>query len=107
MSDFEFAKDEVNSQLEATNKLLLQMNKNQRESNKNLIRSLIIVVVCYTVIVVTMIIGFFVYESQFEYMDTLTTETIDKTYEQEVSGDNSSINNVEGDQYNDNATHNE
>lgn len=41
-------------------------------------------------------------ESQFEVTDTVTTE---KTITQEVSGDESDI--VNGDQYNDNAVHNQ
>ena len=51
-----------------------------------------------------MTIGFFWYESQFEVTeDIATTETIT----QEVSGENSEINNVDGNLYKDNATHNE
>ena len=50
-----------------------------------------------------MIVGFFVYESQFE-TEAIETQT---TITQEVSGDGSDINNVDGNQYNDNATHNQ
>ncbi len=47
-------------------------------------------------------VGAFVwYESQFDYVWEETGQT------QEVNGDNSNINNVEGDQYNDNAVHNQ
>lgn len=99
-------------ELTTTNKLLLEMNKNQRKSNKNIVKVSITGFVCLTAIIVSMIIGFFVYESQFEYVDTHTTtsdsyNTESKTYDQSVSVENSSINNVEGNQYNDNATHNE
>ena len=49
------------------------------------------------------IVGAFLwYESQWEYettTETVTTQTVD--------GENSQINNIDGDQYNDNATHNE
>lgn len=45
--------------------------------------------------------SFLWYESQWEYVTTTTTTT------QEVEGEGSSINNVQGDQYNDQATHNE
>ena len=45
--------------------------------------------------------SFLWYESQWEYATTTTTTT------QEVEGEGSSINNVQGDQYNDQATHNE
>lgn len=101
--------EETFEQLQATNKLLLKMVKNQKENNKNTIRVFIVTVVCYTILLISMVVGFFVYESQFEIVDTVTEETVTETttYDQEVSGENSSINNVEGNQYNDNATHNE
>jgi hypothetical protein len=64
----------------------------------------VIIVVCFTVIIGSMIGGFFWYESQFEYDEVYTTtEQVD----QEVSGSNSSINNIEGNQYNGNAIHND
>ena len=50
-----------------------------------------------------MTIVFIIYERQFEVTEKIVTET--KT-EQEVSGDGSSINNVEGNMYKDNAIHN-
>ena len=96
--------EEKNKQVEATNKLLLQMVKNQKENNKNMIRVFIITMCCMTILLVSMIIGFFVYESQFETELETTNET---TITQEVSGEDSTINNVEGNQYNDNATHNQ
>lgn len=96
--------EEKNKQVEATNKLLLQMVKNQKENNKNMIRVFIITMCCMTVLLVSMVVGFFVYESQFETELETTTET---TITQEVSGEDSTINNVEGNQYNDNATHNQ
>ena len=96
--------EEKNKQVEATNKLLLQMVKNQKENNKNMIRVFIITMCCMTILLVSMIIGFFVYESQFETELGTTNET---TITQEVSGEDSTINNVEGNQYNDNATHNQ
>lgn len=96
--------EEKNKQVEATNKLLLQMVKNQKENNKNMIRIFIITMCCMTILLASMIIGFFVYESQFETELETTTET---TITQEVSGEDSTINNVEGNQYNDNATHNQ
>lgn len=96
--------EEKNKQVEATNKLLLQMVKNQKENNKNMIRVFIITMCCMTILLVSMIVGFFVYESQFETELETTTET---TITQEVSGEDSTINNVEGNQYNDNATHNQ
>ena len=85
--------EEKNKQVEATNKLLLQMVKNQKENNKNMIRVFIITMCCMTILLVSMIVGFFVYESQFETELETTTET---TITQEVSGEDSTINNVEG-----------
>ena len=96
--------EEKNKQVEATNKLLLQMVKNQKENNKNMIRVFIITMCCMTILLVSMVVGFFVYESKFETELETTNET---TITQEVSGEDSTINNVEGNQCNDNATHNQ
>ena len=97
-------RNECDEQLEATNVLLLDMVKNQKEGFKRMFKVFITTIVCMTLLLITMVIGFFWYESQFEVTDAVTTETITT---QEVSGDDSTINNVEGNQYNDNATHNE
>ena len=56
--------------------------------------------------------SFLLYESQFEYgattKEVITTETTDNSViTQEVNGENSEVNNVEGDMYRDNSTHNE
>lgn len=99
-----FNEEMSREQMEATNKLLLEMAKNQKENIRNIIRVFIITIFCYTLILISMVVGFFVYESQFE---TIETETITETVTQEVSGENSTINNVEGNQYNDSSTHNE
>lgn len=92
---------ETFEQLQATNKLLLKMAKTQKDNIKNLIKVFIVTVICYTALLISMVVGFFVYESQFD------TEYVKETVTQEVSGENSNINNVDGDQYNDNAVHNE
>lgn len=92
---------ETFEQLQATNKLLLKMVKTQRESYRNTTKAYIITITCYTLLMISMVIGFIVYESQFD------TEYVKETVTQEVSGENSNINNVDGDQYNDNAVHNE
>ena len=91
------------TQEEATNKLLLDMVKNQKEYINGIFKILIITLICYTLILISMIVGFFIYESQFE-TEVVETQT---TITQEVSGDGSDINNVEGNQYNDNAIHNQ
>ncbi len=84
--------------------LLVQVVQNQRNNAKTLIKLIVILSICFTVIIASMIVGFFWYESQFEYVDTYTY-TEETT--QEVDGDNATINNVEGNQYNDSAIHNE
>lgn len=99
------------NELETTNRVLLELSKNQKENNKSLLKVLIINMICYTLLLMTLIIGFFVYESQFDIVYGTETEdaieTITETTTQEVFGENSNINNVEGNQYNDNAVHNE
>lgn len=93
---------ETIEKIEVTNKLLVDMVKNQKESSKSLFRVFIVTVCCFTVLLVSLIIGFFYYESQFEVTDKVTTKI-----EQEASGSDSSINNIEGNQYNDSAVHNQ
>lgn len=96
-------KDQV-EQAQAMNELLLEIVKGQREVNKKNLKVFIATIVCYTLLLISMVVGFFVYESQFE--TAYTTETVTTTT-QEASGENSEINNVQGNMYNDNATHNE
>lgn len=91
-------------QSQATNRLLLEMVKMQKTNMTSFVRVLILILVCYTTILVSMIAGFFWYESQFEVTEQVVTET---TTTQEVSGEASEINNVQGDMYKDNATHNQ
>lgn len=93
-------------QIEATNKLLLEMVKNQKENAKNLIRVFVITIICYTILLISMVAGFFVYEIDYETKECVTKE-VTETITQEVSGENSTFNNVEGNQYNDSLTHNE
>ena len=73
--------EEKDIQVEATNKLLLQMVKNQKENNKNMIRVFIITMCCMTILLVSMIVGFFVYESQFETVteDSLKSIELEQT----------------------------
>lgn len=72
------------------------------ESKKRECKMFFIALVCSLVINVIIVVAFLYYESQWEYTDTITTTT-----EQEVSGTDSEINNVEGNRYKDNSTHNE
>lgn len=99
--------EKENEQLEqsqAVNAMLLEMVRNQRGNNKCILKVFVITIICYTALLVTMVVGFFVYESQFEVTEQIVTET---TTAQEVSGENSEINNVQGNMYKDNATHNQ
>lgn len=100
--------DRIESEIKDTNdafdEVLLEVVKNQRRTNKALMRAFIAVIICYSLIVISMIIGFFWYESQFETKETVTTT---ETVTQSVDGENSEINNIEGNMYKDNAVHNE
>lgn len=86
-------------QAKALNEVLIQMVHNQKEAMKNLIRVFVVTIVCYTLILISGIAGFFWYESQFE-VTSETVTTVTETYEidQETSGENSTINNVQGEQ---------
>ena len=97
--------DRQTEQIELTNKLLLDMIKNQKKNMSNMCRIFVISTCCLTIIIVSMVVGFFVYESQFEVTEAITTTT--ETITQEVSGTDSEINNIEGNLYRDNTTHNE
>lgn len=90
----------MNNDLEITNKLLFEMVKNLKQTNKNITKAFITTVICLTVMIAIGIAGFFWYESQFELQDEYSVE-------QEASGDEAEINNVLGNMYKDNATHNE
>lgn len=97
-------KEETLEQSQAMNQLLLEMVKTQKNNTKSLIRVFITTIICYTMLLIAMTIGFFWYESKFEVTDEIVTT---ETTTQEVSGENSEINNVDGNVYKDNATHNE
>lgn len=71
-----------NVQIESMNKLLIEMVKNQKENINHLVKVFIITIVCYTVLLLGMVVVFYMYESQFEVEET---ETI--RYEQETSSD--------------------
>ena len=64
---------------------------------------LFLVALLVSLFINVLIVGMFIwYELQWEYQETIATVT-----EQEVSGTDSEINNVDGNQYNDNSAHNE
>lgn len=56
--------DEALRQSQAMNQLLLEMAKTQKENNRATVRVLIIFIVCYTMLLMTLIVGFLWYESQ-------------------------------------------
>lgn len=94
-----------NERLSAVNKILLDTAKNQESLIKHFRKMLIAITISFTIIICSMVGGFFYYESQFETIETTTTTT---TTDMSTSGENANINNVtNGDMYNDNATHNE
>lgn len=99
--------DNQYEQLHALNELLKDHNQFQADVIKHLRTTIVIIVICFTVIICTMICGFFYYKSQFE-----TTSTISKTEttstELKTEGENANINSVVGgNMYNDDAVHNQ
>lgn len=91
-------------QLEALNKLLREYSSSQFEIIKHLKMALTIVAACFTLIICSMVFGFFYYESQFDTARSVTEST---TTEMKTEGENSNINSVtNGDMYNDAAVHN-
>ena len=94
--------EHLEKQNEQLNNLLLDVVKSQKKSYKSLVTVFIVTVISLTLIICTMIFSFSWYESQFE-----TTEETKTEITQTVDGENSSINNVTGNQYNDNAIHNQ
>lgn len=84
--------------LSATNELLKDSIKVQNENYNSLKKLFIIVVASYTVILTAMVAGFFVYEGQYD---------TERTMEVYTEGDSANANVVEGNQYNDSATHNQ
>lgn len=79
----------------ALNKVIINLLKQQRKTNKRMLIALIVSILVNLAIVG----GFLWYESQWEYTETKETT-------QEVSGNDSDINNVSGNQYKDSAIHN-
>lgn len=88
--------EEALNQSLALNKVIINLLKQQRGTNKRMFIALIVSILVNLAIVG----GFLWYESQWEYTET-------KEITQEVSGNDSDINNVSGNQYKDSAIHNE
>lgn len=87
--------------LVAANKMLVDYQKESRKQNKRMYRIILALITGMILECVVLVGGFIWYESQFEYADS---DVITEEYSTE--GDNANINKVEGNQYNDNATHN-
>ena len=94
--------EHIDNHCDKINDILVEIIKYQKKSFKTLEIVFIATIISLTIIICGMIGCFTWYESQFE-----TTETTRTEITQEVDGENSSINNVSGNQYNDNAIHNE
>lgn len=89
----------------ALNKITMKLL--EKKHKEDILTKIILLV---SILVNLIIVGIFVaYESQFVVVpgttETVTTSTTTTT--QDVDGENAQINNVQGDQYKDNATHSE
>lgn len=89
-------------------KLMSDVQSEYLKSNKTKDKIIVLLIVLMFLEAAVFFGGFVWYESQFEYVET--TEDAESV-NLDTSGDNASIdydyNNVDGNQYNDNATHNE
>lgn len=89
-------------------KLMSDVQSEYLKSNKTKDRIIILLIVLMFLEATVFFVGFVWYESQFEYVET--TEDAESV-SLDTNGDNASIdydyNNIDGNQYNDNATHNE
>lgn len=96
--------EELSKRLEESqliNGILLDTAKSQKKIIKEFKVILITLIICFTLFCSVAVVGFFWYQSQFE---TVTTETVEVRTESENA--NAILNEVEGNQYNDNAVHN-
>lgn len=87
-------------------KLMQDVQSEYLKSNKTKDRIIVLLIVLMFLEAAVFFGGFVYYESQFEYVETIEDE---KGIDLNTEGENASIDydNVEGNQYNDNATHNE
>lgn len=83
---------ELNSQLQAANKLLLEMVKNQKANARSIIKVFIVTIVCYTVILLAIIICLFAYEGQYETIDSNYDYSVEQNAESDDGG-NAIVNN--------------
>ena len=66
-------KEEALEQSQAMNQLLFEMVKTQKTNTKSLIRVFITTIICYTMLLIAMTIGFFWYERQFKATEEIVT----------------------------------
>ena len=85
--------------------VLYDVTKSQEKAINGFKYLLTAVIISFTLIIIALVGGFIYYESQYETAETTTTTT---TTTMETEGENANINSVtNGDQYNDNAKHEE
>lgn len=90
--------------------LLVNVQKETSRSNRIKDRIIVLLIVCLFLEAVAFVSAFVWYENQFEYVETVETETEEtKDIEITTEGDNANAeyNDVQGNQYNDNAVHTE
>jgi len=90
-------KDENIENIEVTNKLLLELIKSQKQNTSNMIKMFIVTVVSLSIIILGTVIGFLVYESQFETVASDYEYEVEQDAESNGSGD--AVNNFGGDMY--------
>lgn len=88
-------------QLEAMNSILSDSVSQQGETIKHMKQIIIALIAGWLLSICFGFVAFVWYESQFEYEATTYEETLT------TEGESAYINNVDGSQYNDSATHNE
>lgn len=93
------------------NNVLMDVQKEYSKSNRVKDKIIILLIVLMFAEAVVGYLGFTWYESQFDYVVTETMETTTETktdVDMDASGENANAeyNDVEGNQYNDNAVHN-
>lgn len=64
-----------------------------------------LIIICITIVtIVSMLVNFFTIKELVSYK---REDCIVETYKQNIDGENNTLNNIKGNQYNDNAIHNE
>lgn len=89
-----------------TERILVDVQKEYAKSNRKKDKIIVLLIILMFLEAVVCYAGFVYYESQFDYVETYDTT---KDVDIDTKGDNANAeyNDVNGNQYNDNATHNE